>query len=80
MDALWPGVELTIGTRRLQVAVSSVRQVLEQVGLSGSEVVPRRGDAYRLALPPGGTIDIREFELGRRTLGGPHHAVTRQRA
>jgi DNA-binding SARP family transcriptional activator len=66
VDALWPGVDLTIGTRRLQVAVSSVRQVLEQAGLPGSEVVARRGDAYRLALPPAGTIDVLEFERSLR--------------
>jgi DNA-binding SARP family transcriptional activator len=59
-------VELTAGTRRLQVAVSSVRQVLEQAGLPGSDVLSRRGDAYRLALPIGGTIDVREFERGLR--------------
>jgi DNA-binding SARP family transcriptional activator len=66
VDALWPGVDLTIGTRRLQVAVSSVRQVLELAGLPGSEVLARRGDAYRLALPPAGTIDVLEFERGLR--------------
>ena len=66
VDALWPGVDLTIGTRRLQVAVSSVRQLLEHVGLRGSEVLVRRGDAYRLALPPGGTIDVLMFERGLR--------------
>jgi DNA-binding SARP family transcriptional activator len=66
VDALWPGVDLTIGTRRLQVAVSSVRQVLELAGLPGSEVLARRGDAYRLALPSAGTIDVLEFERGLR--------------
>jgi DNA-binding SARP family transcriptional activator len=66
VDALWPGVDLAIGTRRLQVAVSSVRQLLEQAGLSGSEVLTRRGDAYRLALPPGSTVDVRRFEQGLR--------------
>ena len=53
VDALWPGVDLTVGTRRLQVAVSSVRQLVEQAGLSGGEVLVRHGDAYRLALPAG---------------------------
>ena len=70
VDSLWPGVDLTIGTRRLQVAVSSVRQLLEHVGLSGPEVLARQGDAYRLALPAGSTIDVRTFEQGLREAAG----------
>lgn len=66
VDALWPGVDLTIGTRRLQVAVSSVRQLLEHAGLSGADVLVRRGDAYRLAVPAGGSTDVRRFERGLR--------------
>uniref|UniRef100_UPI003B3A46B2 AfsR/SARP family transcriptional regulator n=1 Tax=Nakamurella sp. TaxID=1869182 RepID=UPI003B3A46B2 len=64
VDALWPGVDLAVGTRRLQVAVSSVRQVLEQAGLPGMAVLARRGDAYRLALPAGSTVDVEAFERG----------------
>jgi DNA-binding SARP family transcriptional activator len=66
VDALWPGVDVTIGTRRLQVAVSSVRQLLEQAGLPGTDMLARHGDAYRLAAPEGGTIDVREFERSLR--------------
>lgn len=66
VDALWPGTDLTIGTRRLQVAVSSVRQLLEHAGLSGADVLVRRGDAYRLAVPAGGGTDVRRFERGLR--------------
>ncbi|MGS0686710.1 winged helix-turn-helix domain-containing protein [Nakamurella sp. GG22] len=66
VDALWPGVDVVIGTRRLQVAVSSVRQLLESAGLSGSEVLVRHGDAYRLAPPPGSVIDVLDFENGLR--------------
>ncbi|ACV78300.1 AAA family ATPase [Nakamurella multipartita] len=66
VDALWPGTDLTVGTRRLQVAVSSVRQLLEQRGLPGGEVVLRHGDAYRLALPPGSVVDTDAFERGVR--------------
>ncbi len=66
VDALWPGADLTIGTRRLQVAVSSVRQLLEHAGLSGADVLVRRGDAYRLAVPAGGGTDVRRFERGLR--------------
>ena len=66
VDALWPGVDLTIGTRRLQVAVSSVRQLLEHNGLSGQDLLARRGDAYRLTLPAGGSVDVRDFEQAIR--------------
>jgi DNA-binding SARP family transcriptional activator len=66
IDALWPGVDLAVGTRRLQVAVSSVRQLLEQAGLPGTEVLARRGDAYRLSLPPVSVVDVEAFERGLR--------------
>ena len=66
VDALWPGVDLAVGTRRLQVAVSSVRQLLEHAGLSGSEVLARHGDAYQLAPPAGSVIDVVAFEQGMR--------------
>jgi len=66
VDALWPGTDLTVGTRRLQVAVSSVRQLVEQAGLPGGEVLVRHGDAYRLALPPGAVVDAETFEQGLR--------------
>lgn len=66
VDALWPGVDLTIGTRRLQVAVSSVRQLLEHRGLSGQDILLRRGDAYRLTLPAGSSVDVRDFEAALR--------------
>jgi len=66
VDALWPGADLTAGTRRLQVAVSSVRQLLEQAGLAGTDVLARHGDAYRLALPAGSVVDVRSFERGLR--------------
>lgn len=70
VDALWPGTDLTVGTRRLQVAVSSVRQLLEQRGLPGGEVVLRHGDAYRLALPAGAVVDTETFERGLREADG----------
>ncbi len=62
VDALWPGTDLAVGTRRLQVAMSSVRQMLEHAGLRGSDVLARQGDAYRLAPPPGSVIDVQAFE------------------
>ncbi len=61
VDALWPGVGLPTGTHRLQVAVSSLRAALDRAGLPGSTVLARHGEAYRLALPPGTTVDVREL-------------------
>jgi DNA-binding SARP family transcriptional activator len=60
IDALWPDVPLVPGTRRLQVAASSVRQLLVRSGL-GDRSVQRRGDAYRLELS-GAVVDVELFE------------------
>jgi DNA-binding SARP family transcriptional activator len=62
VDQLWSSADLATGTRSLQVAVSSIRQLLRRSGLDGSDVVRRRGDAYRLALPSSSTVDVLEFE------------------
>lgn len=62
IDALWPGTDVLIATRRLQVAVSSVRQLLEQTGLTGGPGLVRHGESYRLALPADSNIDLRVFE------------------
>ncbi|TFV61588.1 transcriptional regulator [Mycobacterium sp. PS03-16] len=56
-DVLWPGVSHTAACHRLQVAVSSVRSLLED----GAVTVQRRGEAYRLALPPHSTVDVADF-------------------
>jgi DNA-binding SARP family transcriptional activator len=66
VDALWPGADLAVGTRRLQVALSSVRQLLEHAGLPGTEILARQGDAYRLSLPADSFLDVRSFERGLR--------------
>ncbi|MFI5040820.1 MAG: BTAD domain-containing putative transcriptional regulator, partial [Acidimicrobiales bacterium] len=62
IEALWPEHDLAAGTRSLQVAVSSLRQLLEpgvRRGCSG--FVVRDGDGYLLALPPGSTSDVATF-------------------
>jgi DNA-binding SARP family transcriptional activator len=64
VDALWPDAELAVGTRRLQVAVSSIRQLLDTAGLPGA--VPRDGEVYRLTLPPGSSVDVLDFEADLR--------------
>ena len=75
VDLLWPDVDLVTGTRRLQVAVSSIRQALEHAGLRGSELVRRSGDSYRLVLPDPAEIDVRAFEqhAARSSLARRHH-------
>src|SRR5664279_4277653 len=66
VDALWPRVDLSVGIRRLQVAVSSTRQLLEDHGLTGACLLSRRADAYRLSLPADSTVDVRSFEHALR--------------
>jgi DNA-binding SARP family transcriptional activator len=62
VEALWPEHELAAGTRSLQVAVSSLRQLLEPgVGRGGSAFIVRQGDGYLLALPPGSSSDVAMF-------------------
>lgn len=73
VDQLWTSVDLTTGTRSLQVAVSSVRQLLRRAGLDASDVVRRRADAYRLELPTGSSVDVLDFERHLRD------AATQQR-
>src|SRR6185312_4721085 len=62
VDQLWPDTEVGVATRRLQVAVSSTRQFLEQAGMPEGFGVVRRGDAYRLTLPAGSRVDVRDFD------------------
>lgn len=66
IDALWPDALLDVGTRRLQVAVSSVRRLLEDHGVPAS-AVQRHGDAYRLQLP-GASVDVQQVERGMDAL------------
>jgi DNA-binding SARP family transcriptional activator len=56
-DILWPGVDHSVACHRLQVAVSSVRTMFGR----GEVVIRRRGESYRLCLPAGATVDVRDF-------------------
>jgi DNA-binding SARP family transcriptional activator len=58
---LWPDAEPDAALRSLQVAVSSLRVLLEPGGDRGRLLV-RDGEGYRLALPRGARCDLREFE------------------
>ena len=58
-EALWPEADPATGLRNLQVAVSSLRRLLEpNVSRGGGAIVVRDGDAYRLALPGTSTCDV----------------------
>jgi LuxR family maltose regulon positive regulatory protein len=62
-EALWPEADHETGIHNLQVAMSSLRQVLEPgVARGGSAFLVRDGDAYRLGLPAGASIDVLSFE------------------
>ena len=64
IDWLWPGEgDVRVGTRNLQVAVSSLRQLLEPgVARGAAAIVVREGDTYRLQLDGGGSVDVVEFD------------------
>ena len=60
--ALWPEADVDSATRNLQVAVSSLRQVLEPGVARGEHtLVVREGDAYRICLPGGSEADLLVF-------------------
>jgi DNA-binding SARP family transcriptional activator len=63
VDALWGELDVATGKRNVQVALSSVRKVLEGCG-AGSEgpLVAREGAAYVLTLPAGADADVVEFQ------------------
>ncbi|WP_396935883.1 BTAD domain-containing putative transcriptional regulator [Mycolicibacterium sp.] len=56
-DILWPGVDHSVACHRLQVAVSSVRTMFGDTGMS----IRRSGESYRLCLPERATVDVRDF-------------------
>jgi len=63
-EALWPEAEPVTGLRNLQVAVSSLRRLLEPgVNRGGGSLVVRDGDSYRLALPGASTCDVVTYRL-----------------
>ena len=61
-EALWPETDPATGLRNLQVAVSSLRRLLEPgVSRGGGAIVVRDGDSYRLALP--GALHVRRHHV-----------------
>jgi DNA-binding SARP family transcriptional activator len=72
--SLWPEADADAATRNLQVAISSLRQVLEPGVARGSHaLLVRDGDAYRLNLPDGAVVDLvsvrHDLAAARRALG-----------
>lgn len=63
MAALWPDAPTSAATRRLHVALSALRRVLDcSLGPRGADLIARDGDAYRLDLRDGMTADVFEFD------------------
>jgi DNA-binding SARP family transcriptional activator len=85
VEALWPGeVEPRSAMRNLQVAVSTLRRLIEpDAGRGQAALLVRAGDSYRLALPADADVDVvnvdRGMEAGRAALaaGDPDGAVAR---
>lgn len=60
---MWPEADSLAASRNLHVAVAALRRALEpEAARGGFQLVLREGDAYRLALPAGGQIDLPRFE------------------
>jgi DNA-binding SARP family transcriptional activator len=72
LDALWPDADVATGVRNLQVAISTLRHVLDTAG--GQSLIQRDGDSYRLALPAG-AIDVCAFEAALAEARGAEGAA-----
>lgn len=68
IEALWPDLPPAAATRNLHVTLSSLRTFLEPGSPRGqSGLLARSGDAYRLALPEGGSCDVADFHAAVET-------------
>jgi DNA-binding SARP family transcriptional activator len=65
VEALWPDMGAAAGKRNLQVAISSLRRLLDDHSRGGSALVRRDGPAYVLALPDVGCADVAVFAAAR---------------
>jgi DNA-binding SARP family transcriptional activator len=65
VEALWPDLDAASGKRNLQVAVSSVRRLLDDHRSGGGALVRREGPAYVLALPDIACADVAVFVAAR---------------
>jgi DNA-binding SARP family transcriptional activator len=61
-ETLWPDADAAAGGRSLHVALSALRRRLEdEAGSTGSRLIARDGDAYRLAVAPD-DVDLGRFD------------------
>lgn len=61
--ALWPDADPDGSSRNLHVAIAALRRALEPDSSRGAfRMLRREGDAYRLVVPVGGEVDLRQFE------------------
>ena len=65
VEALWPDLDAASGKRNLQVAVSSVRRLLDDHRPGGGALLRREGPAYVLALPDVSCADVAVFASAR---------------
>lgn len=73
IEALWPDGDPTTGKRNLQVAVSSLRRILDEQRAGAGALIVRDANAYMLALPDGAEADVVTFAEARdgcRTAAG----------
>jgi DNA-binding SARP family transcriptional activator len=69
--AMWPDADPDAARRRLQVAVSAIRRLVEPDAARGeAQVMIRVGDGYALRLPPGHESDLARFERAARAASG----------
>jgi DNA-binding SARP family transcriptional activator len=62
IEALWADLPPAAATRNLQVTISALRGLLEpHSGRGKAQLLIRSGDAYGIALPPGGYADTAAF-------------------
>ncbi|MCQ4045293.1 BTAD domain-containing putative transcriptional regulator [Streptantibioticus rubrisoli] len=83
IEALWPDAPADSATANLQVAISSLRNLLEpDRERRKPRLVIRDGDAYLLNLPAGAHLDTLAFQAalayGRRARAAGNTAMTRQ--
>jgi LuxR family transcriptional regulator, maltose regulon positive regulatory protein len=78
---LWADLPQSAALHNLQVAVSSLRQVLEpEVPGRSSRVLVRQGGAYQLVLGPGGSTDLLRFAAVLAEAAGAGEDATAEQA
>ena len=80
IDSLWPSLPAAAATRNLQVTISTLRGLLEPgTGRGKGTLLLRTGDAYGIAVPPGGYADTLVFSTAVQRWNQVRHAGDRAR-